>query len=134
MYNTMFLSFLQYGLIVWGQTYSSYIEPIFKLQNKAVRAISFQLRLAPSNPIFKEFNLLKLYELFELTYWNLFLMQLASAECFREYFLISASLYQYSTRQASQGHLYMTRKNTLNYGLILLNSWINFPLNLEITH
>ena len=33
LYNALFLSFLQYGLIVWGQTYASYIDPIFKLQN-----------------------------------------------------------------------------------------------------
>ena len=41
LYNALFLSFLQYGLIVWGQTYASYVDPIFKLQKKAVRAISF---------------------------------------------------------------------------------------------
>ena len=40
LYNALFVSFLQYGLIVWGQTYASYIDPIFKLQKKAVRAIS----------------------------------------------------------------------------------------------
>ena len=53
LYNALFLSFLQYGLVVWGGTYASYIEPIFKLQKKAVRAISFQPRLSPSLPIFK---------------------------------------------------------------------------------
>ena len=66
LYNALFLSFLQYGLIVWGQTYASYIDPIFKLQKKAVRAISFQPRMSPSLPIFNDFKLLKLSELFEL--------------------------------------------------------------------
>ena len=28
------MSFLQYGITVWGQTYESYKEPIFKLQKK----------------------------------------------------------------------------------------------------
>ena len=37
--NALFLSFLQYGLIVWGQTYASYIDPIFKVQKKEERAI-----------------------------------------------------------------------------------------------
>ena len=34
LYNALFLSFLQYCLIAWGQTYSSYIDPISKLQKK----------------------------------------------------------------------------------------------------
>ena len=66
LYNALFLPFLQYGLIVWGQTYASYIDPIFKLQKKAVRAISFQPRMSPSLPIFNDFKLLKLSEIFEL--------------------------------------------------------------------
>ena len=30
-YNSLFMSFLQYSIIVWGLTFASYIEPIFKL-------------------------------------------------------------------------------------------------------
>ena len=66
LYNALFLSFLQYGLIVLGQTYASYVDPIFTLQKKAVRAISFQPRMSPSLPIFNDFKLLKLSEIFEL--------------------------------------------------------------------
>ena len=33
-YNSLFMSFLQYGIIVWGQTSASYIDPIFKLQKE----------------------------------------------------------------------------------------------------
>ena len=63
LYNALFLSFLQYGLIVWGQTYASYIEPVFRLQQKAIRAISFQPRLSPSLPIFKDLELLRLSDI-----------------------------------------------------------------------
>ena len=64
LHNALFLSFLQYGLIVWGQTYASYIDPIFKLQKKAIRAISFQPRMSPSLPIFNDLKLLKLSDFF----------------------------------------------------------------------
>jgi len=30
-YNSLFMSFLQYGIAIWGQTFSSYIEPLFKI-------------------------------------------------------------------------------------------------------
>ena len=66
LYNALFLSFLQYGIIVWGQTYESHINPIFKLQEKAVRAISFQPQMSPARPIFNDLKLLKLPEIFEL--------------------------------------------------------------------
>ena len=35
LYNALSLSSLQYGLIVWGQTYASYVDQIFKLQKKS---------------------------------------------------------------------------------------------------
>ena len=119
LYNALFLSFLQYGLIVWGETYASYIDPIFKLQKKAVRAISFQPRMSPSLPIFSDLKLLKLSELFELRLLVFVFdsVNKTSPSCFHDFFLFSSSVHQYSTRQASQGDLYMFRKNSLQYGL-----------------
>ena len=45
LYNSLFASFLQYGIVVWGLTCDSYIKPIFILQKKAVRAIAFEIVL-----------------------------------------------------------------------------------------
>ena len=42
LYNSLFMSFLQYGITVWGQACASYIDPIIKLQKKAVRIHSHQ--------------------------------------------------------------------------------------------
>ena len=47
LYNALFLSFLRYGLIVWGQTYSSYIDQIFKLQKKQSELSHFSLSCLP---------------------------------------------------------------------------------------
>ena len=119
LYNALFLPFLQYGLIVWGQTYASYIDPIFKLQKRAVRAISFQPRMSPSLPIFNDFKLLKLSEIFELRLLTFVFDSInkTSPSCFHDFFLLSSSVHQYSTRQARLGDLYMFKKNSLQYGL-----------------
>ena len=119
LYNALFLSFLQYGLIVWGQTYASYIEPVFRLQKKAIRAISFQPRLSPSLPIFKDLKLLKLSDIFELRLLTFVFdsVNKTSPECFHNFFVFNSSVHQYCTRQASQGDLYLTRQNSLQYGL-----------------
>ena len=107
LYDALFLSFLQYGLIVWGQTYASYIDPIFKLQKKAVRVISFQPRLSPSLPIFKDPKLLKLSKIFELRLLIFVFdsVNKTSLSCFHNFFLFNSSVHQYYTRQASQGDL-----------------------------
>ena len=34
LYNALFLSFEQCGIIFWGQTFASYLEPLFKLQKE----------------------------------------------------------------------------------------------------
>ena len=96
LYNALFLSFLQYGLIVWGQTYASYTDPVFKLQKKAVRAISFQPRMSPSLPIFNDLKLLKLSEIFELRLLTFVFdsVNKTSPSCFHDFFLFSSSVHQ----------------------------------------
>ena len=42
LYNSLFSSFLQYGIIVWGLTYDIHTKPIYLLQKKVVRAIAFK--------------------------------------------------------------------------------------------
>ena len=62
LYNALFLPFLQYGLIFWGQTYASYIYPIFKLQKKQSELSHFSfacLPLFPSSMILSFLNSLR---------------------------------------------------------------------------
>ena len=66
LYYSLFASFLQYGIVVWGLTYDTYIKPIFILQKKVIRAIAFKNLSTPSTPIFLELHLLKLQDLFEM--------------------------------------------------------------------
>ena len=66
LYNSLFPSFLQYGIIVWGLTYESYTRPIYLLQRKIIRAIAFEHFTSPSAPIFLNLKILRLSELFQL--------------------------------------------------------------------
>ena len=141
LYNALFLSFLQYGLIVWGQTFTSYVDLIFKLQKKAVRAISFQPRMSPSLPIFKDLKLLTLSELFELRLLTFVFdsVNKTSSSCFHDFFLLNSCVHHYSTRQASQDDLYLFRRNSLQYGLKSIRYlgaklWNTLPIELQILH
>ena len=56
--------FLTYGIIIWGNTYESTLKPIFILQKKAMRTITFsQFDDTPSSPLFKSLQVIKLYDL-----------------------------------------------------------------------
>ena len=46
--------------------YDIHTKPIYILQKKVVRAITFNNFAAPSTPIFSELKILKLYDLFYL--------------------------------------------------------------------
>jgi len=61
-YYSQFHSHLAYGCQVWGQKPSA-ISQTFILQKKAVRLMSFSDKDAPSGPIFKDLNILKLNDL-----------------------------------------------------------------------
>ena len=66
LYNSLFSSFLYYGIIVWGLTYDIHTKPIYLLQKKVVRAIAFQNFTSASSPIFSDLKILKLYDLLDL--------------------------------------------------------------------
>ena len=134
LYYSLFASFLQYGIVVWGLTYDAYIKPIFTLQKKVVRAIAFENRSAPSNPIFFNLQLLKLEDLFELKLLTFVYESVnrISPSCFHEFFYLLSHVHQHDTRQACKCDILLTRKNTLQYGLKSVRyagakSWNNIP-------
>ena len=118
-YNSLFMPFLQYGIVVWGQTFNSYIEPVFKLQKKAIRTISYQAPLPHPLPLFKGLQLLRVSDVFKfklLTFVYESIKKLAP-NCFHECFSLSSTVHNHATRQSCRNDLYLICKNTLRYGL-----------------
>ena len=137
-YNALFLSFLQYCMVVWGQAYASYTEPIFKMQKRAVRAISNQSYLAHSLPIFRELTLLRLSDIFKLKLLT-FVFESTNKiapVCFHNFFSSNSSIHHYETRQSVRGDFYLVRKNTVQYGVKCIQYmgatlWNNLPVELR---
>jgi len=67
-YNSLIMSRLLYGVCLWGQQ-SSYIT---KLQKKAIRNISKSKYNAHTEPIFKNYNILKFEHLNEIQNWKFY--------------------------------------------------------------
>ena len=51
LYYTLIYPFLIYGLIAWGNTYNTTLQPMYILQKKAVRVITFSSFDHHSNPL-----------------------------------------------------------------------------------
>jgi len=63
LYYALIYPFLTYGLISWGNTYSSTTQPLFILQKRAMRVTTFSKFHEHSSPIFKHLNIVKLPDL-----------------------------------------------------------------------
>ena len=57
-YYSITYSFLTYGIIVWGNTYSNNLQPLIILQKKAIRIITFSDFRTHTSLIFKQLSLL----------------------------------------------------------------------------
>ena len=62
-YYALIYPFSAYGLISWGNSYSSTTQPLFVLQKRAIRVITFYKFHEHSSPIFKHLNIVKLPDL-----------------------------------------------------------------------
>ena len=63
LYYTLIFPFLTYGVVVWGNTYSSLLKPLITSQKKAVRIMSYSNFREHSSPLFKKLNILKFPDL-----------------------------------------------------------------------
>ena len=63
LYYTLIYPYLTYGLILWGNTYDSNLNPIIVLHKRIVRAVTFAKFDEHSSPLFKAIGILKLLDL-----------------------------------------------------------------------
>ena len=63
LYNSLFLSHVNYCCFIFCNTYSSHLSKIEKLQKRVVRLVDGQTRLAHSAPIFKKLKILKIKDI-----------------------------------------------------------------------
>ena len=106
-YNSLFMSFLQYGIAVWRLTFASYTDYIAKIQKKTIRTISHQPYLSHSLPIFKELKLLRVSDIFQLKLITFVYESMSNSNpsCFHEFFHFNSSVYSHKTRQSNRGDI-----------------------------
>ena len=111
LYSTLILPYLNYGILVWGNTHSSYLERILLLQKKAIRVICNASWRSHTDVLFIENNILKINELYR---YNLgqFMYQFNNntlPKIFNPMFHKNKTIHKYPTRQSDEFHLPLTR-------------------------
>ena len=101
LYSSFIYPYLNYCVVIWGNTYISYLQPLIKLQKRAIRIIKGADRLDHTDPLFKELRLLKMREMYV---YNVQLLMYKYRRnllpnIFKDFFKTNSSFHDYDTRQ-----------------------------------
>ena len=104
-------------LIAWGNTYQTTLQPLFILQKKALRIITFSSYNEHSSPLFKDLNVVKLSDIvtFQLAVFMYKFHNNLLPPVFDPYFNSVRMLHNYNTRLSSK-MVYVIPKVRKNYG------------------
>ena len=114
----MIYPFLIYGIITWGNTYPTTIQPLSVLQKKAVRIMTFSKFDEHSSPLFKKLNIIKLSDLIKY-HISIFMFKFHNQllpSVFNSYFTSVENIHSYNTRATAKKCYYLPKART-NYGL-----------------
>ena len=100
------LSYVNYGILIWGSACKIYLEKIHKLQKWAIRAISNSSYRSHSKPLFYRYNKLNIYDAYKLQigifiykYFNNSLPWLPKS--FDNFFIKWSDVHNYYTRNSN---------------------------------
>jgi len=112
-YNSLIHPYLNYSILNWGRASNATIQPLIKLQNKAIKIIN-PINMGSLEDHFQHLNILCLPTLyifsvgkFMHSYHNKLL-----PNHFDEYFVPLSSIHNHSTRLATSEHLFLPRVNS----------------------
>lgn len=126
-YNSLFLSHLNYCHLVWGPTTTSNLNKLFLLQKKAVRAITNSSYDAHTEPLFEQLNIATV----KCMYNNILLKRFLTANrqnnnCYKQLSHLSINTSNYETRHTEKWRIPRARTN---YGFQMLRYTLPKLLN-----
>ena len=66
LHYSLIYPFLTYGIPSWGNAYTTTLQPLYIVQTKAMRIITFSNFDQHSTPLLRLFNIIKIYDLVTL--------------------------------------------------------------------
>ena len=108
LYYSSFYSFISYCISVWGLTHPTVLYPLYKIQKKIVRAITFNNKYTRTTPLFYNLRLLKIHEIhsLKLLCFVYDCKQGSPLQPFSDHFVPVHSIHDHNTRQAKGTFLF----------------------------
>ena len=129
-YMSLIYSHLNYCNLIWGSAEDGIVEPLFKLQKKAIRIITRSSYLEHTAPLFNSLALLRLKEIYDLN-CTLFMYKCLNCQYFPEFknrIQRNSEYHQYNTRGRNSLRnveilrLRICQRSFLDYGKNIWNS------------
>ena len=110
LYNSFIHPLFTYCICIWGNAPQLYLDPLVKLQKRAIRTIAGVKRFTHTAPFFREFRILNLSNIY---IYNILLImykyhQVKLPLIFKSFFTRNNEIHTYETRQ--QTHLHVSKK------------------------
>ena len=133
-------SHILYGIELYANTFSTYIDRLIKLNNKILRILLNQSRFCSVNELYTSFNTLSIPVLHKrqilMLVHNTLYHSSSLPDVFANYFTLNSSVHTYSTRSHSDIHIYRAytsfgqRSVTYKGGIL----WNSLPSDLKCIH
>ena len=132
LYNSLILPYLQYCSIIWASTYSSHLQPLFRLQKKALRIITHSPPRAHTYSLFNKFKILNIFNIYkyQVSCFVFLHMQKLLPSPLSSLFVLNSDCHQYLTRQKDNLHLH-THKYSFSLRVQGPQIWNDIPLSLR---
>ncbi len=134
-YSSLFQPHLDYGLLLWGSTFQSYVRPITVLQKKCIRSIMGANYNAHTADLFKDLNLLPVDKLWNFQVGKFMYMSLNNQlpVCLSNIYRVNNDIHNHNTRQRLEPHR-MKQRTTLAANSFISKGpslWHELPNNLK---
>ena len=106
------MPYLNYGILIWGNTCKSYLDKLVKLQKWAIRTVSNSHYRSHSGPLFAKFNLLTVKDMYSLEL-GVFMYRYSMndlPDLFNGYFTKRSDIHGYQTRHVNDLNLTNNKK------------------------
>ena len=106
------MPYLNYGILLWGNTYRTYFDKLIKLQKWAIRTVSNSHYRSHSGPLFAKYNILTVDDMYLLEL-GVFMYRYSMNElppAFNNYFKKRSDIHGYKTRHANDLNLTNNKK------------------------
>ena len=137
LYYTLVHSHLLYGLIVWGNTYPTYLSNLITLQNKALRIVTGSGWYQNVLPLYQKFNLLNLQNLHKLETAKFVHNQINQrlSPNFNNYFILAKISHSRQTRTTASSNLiiplHKTKRTQQSIKYSSAKIWNSTPINIR---